>query len=131
MGFRAHCIEFIEEVRPLLPKDAICYVIGAQDCGFSYSYLIKRYPNKKLELESVIPGDKVSSDNADFKAIFKLLFSFDDVITIDINDRADVCLDLSKEIPEEHCNKANLVVEMGTLEHIFDVKTAIENINKM
>lgn len=131
MGFRAHCIEFIEEVRPFLPENAICYVIGAQDCGFNYSYLIKRFPDKKSELKSAIPSDKSISDTADFKTIFKIIFSFDNVITVDINDRADVCLDLTKEIPEEHCNKADFVCEMGTLEHMFDVKTAIENINKI
>jgi hypothetical protein len=31
MGFRVHCIGFIKGVRPLLPENAICYVIGAKE----------------------------------------------------------------------------------------------------
>jgi|TARA_B100001971_G_C17988359_1_gene431023 SAM-dependent methyltransferase len=53
------------------------------------------------------------------------------LLLLTLNNRADIYLDLTKEIPEEHCNKADLVCELGTLEHIFDIKTAIENMDKI
>jgi hypothetical protein len=84
MAFRAICFKYIEEVRPLLPKNATCYVIGSQDCDFNYLYLIKRFPDKKTELENAIPCGMDLSDTADFKTIFKIIYSFDNVITVDI-----------------------------------------------
>lgn len=125
MGLRIHALELIEAIKPYLPVDPVCYMIGTQDCGFSYRALVKRYPAMNKEIcEKIEDLDK----RCDLKTLFKVL-GFSSVIAVDINDRADARIDLSKPIPEEYHGRADLVCEFGTLEHIFNLKTSIENIN--
>lgn len=88
---------------------------------------MKKYPDKAEEIKR---STKDLHKLCDLRTVFNAL-GFKSVITIDINDRADIRLDLSSPIPEECRNKADLVCDFGTLEHIFDVKTVIENINSL
>lgn len=125
MGLRIHALKLIEAIRPYLPADPICYIIGTQDCSFTYKKLMKRYPKQREEIKK---NNKDLNKRCDLKTVFNVL-GFKSVITVDINERADIRLDLSQPISKEHYEKADLVFDSGTLEHIFDVKTAIENIN--
>lgn len=125
MGLRIHALELIETLKPFLPDNPVCYVIGTQDCNFTYRMLMKRYPKKAKEIKEKV---KDVRKPCDLKTVFNTL-GFKSVVTIDINDRADIRLDLSSPIPEEYYEKANLVCNFGTLEHIFDLKTAVVNMN--
>jgi len=125
MGLRLHALELIEAVKPYLPADPVCYMIGTQDCGFTYKTLIKKYPKQAKEIKE---KNRDLRKRCDLRTVFDTL-GFKSVVTIDINDRADIRVDLSGSLPKEHYGKADLVCEIGTLEHIFDIKTAIENIN--
>lgn len=125
MGIRIHALPLIEAIKPYLSAEPKCYLIGAQDCGFTYKTLIKKYPEHEKKIKENI---KDLNKRCDLKTLFNVL-GFNSVLTIDINDRADIQLDLSSSIPKEYYEKADLVFDSGTLEHIFDVKKAIENIN--
>jgi hypothetical protein len=50
---------------------------------------------------------------------------------IDAVDGASIMHDLNTPVPEELHKRFDFVVENGTLEHIFDIKTAISNIAQM
>lgn len=50
---------------------------------------------------------------------------------IDINGVADVWLDLNKPLDGEYVNSANVILNGGTLEHVFDVAQALKNIHAM
>ena len=50
---------------------------------------------------------------------------------IDAVDGASIMHDMNTPVPEELHNRFDFVVENGTLEHLFDIKTAISNIARM
>lgn len=60
-------------------------------------------------------------------------FGSTQVDVLDINDYegANIIHDLNIKIPEKLEDKYDTILDFGTLEHIFDVKTAIENISLM
>ena len=60
-------------------------------------------------------------------------FGSTQVAVLDINDYegANIIHDLNIKIPEKLEDKYDTILDFGTLEHIFDVKTAIENISLM
>jgi SAM-dependent methyltransferase len=118
MGLRIKILKLIEEIKPLLPENPSCYVMGTEDCRFTYSQVLKRYSGKKGK-----------GGLCDLEFAFKSL-GFGSVTTVDMNERADIRTDLTVDVPAEYCEKADLVCELGTLEHIFDAKSAILNMNR-
>ena len=58
-------------------------------------------------------------------------FGVKEYLDVDINDAAQIKLDLTKEIPKNMLEKFNTVLDGGTLEHVFDVAKALENIHNM
>jgi len=127
MGFRVHALPLIQEIRRHLPDRPTCYLIGTQDCSFTYREVQKRYPSQFRRAAKEIENMK---DRCDINTLYSL-FDFESVKTVDMNDRADIRLDLTRPVPEEYREKADLVCDFGTLEHIFDVKEAIENMNRL
>lgn len=125
MGLRWQAVELIDFIKPYLPEKPACYMIGTQDCGFSYKTLLKRYSNA---VKCIKNNEVDLKKDCDLKFLFKVL-GFDSAITVDMNKRADLYLDLTKDIPRDHIGKADLVLDFGTLEHIFDVKKAVCNMN--
>ena len=66
------------------------------------------------------------------KAVFEALGGFE-VVSLDVSDYegADYKVDLNAEVPAELKGKFGLILDLGTLEHVFDVRQALRNINLM
>ena len=62
-----------------------------------------------------------------------LAFGFDRYDDIDFNDDegCNIIHDLNRPIPTQYHGKYDLVFELGTLEHLFDIRTAFENIVRL
>lgn len=75
-------------------------------------------------------GVPVMESGIEWTEYFKSL-GYDEVLALDVGDfeGAQITHDLNNPIPDSLKEKAHLVVNCGTLEHIFDVKTAMENIH--
>jgi len=125
MGLRIEAIEMIKTALASLPKDASCLVMGALDCDFSLKDLSRRYPEHGKLLEGA-----VGTRPCDLKVVLRA-FGCGDVKTLDINDRADIKTDLTSDIADSLKGQADLILDCGTLEHIFDAKAAIVNMNLM
>lgn len=50
---------------------------------------------------------------------------------IDINGAADICLDLNKPLDPSFNNSVSVILNGGTLEHIFDIAQVFKNIHAM
>jgi SAM-dependent methyltransferase len=50
---------------------------------------------------------------------------------LDINEKADIFLDLNFPLAEKFEGTASTIFDSGTLEHIFDIRQALTNIHKM
>ncbi|MBI2839850.1 MAG: hypothetical protein HYX75_16170 [Acidobacteria bacterium] len=74
------------------------------------------------------PYAHFTSDRAFWAALARL-----DVYALDISEyeRPDFMWDLNSPIPEELIGRFGLIVDGGTIEHIFDIKQALMNINRM
>jgi SAM-dependent methyltransferase len=70
--------------------------------------------------------------NASDVSLFRLL-GMSDIQALDYSDfeGAELTWDLNQPVPDHFHGRFNLVVDSGTLEHVFDVRTALANINRM
>ena len=62
-------------------------------------------------------------------ALFKERYGVEEYESCDLNERADVQLDLGRPLPEAMHGRWNAVLDGGTMEHIFDVRRVLENIH--
>ena len=122
MGIRIEFIDLLKKTIPHLPGQEDVWLMGSMDCSFGATAA-----NKWLA-ENGFP-EKVPADwRKDPEPFFKCL-GFRNYVDVDINDRSRVLLDLSKELPADKRHTADLVVDSGTLEHVYDTFTAIKNMN--
>jgi hypothetical protein len=60
-------------------------------------------------------------------------YGFKNIHFIDVNnyENADIILDLNQDIPYDYYLTADLVINHGTIEHCFNIATALENTVKL
>ncbi|MBZ5497071.1 MAG: hypothetical protein LAP85_11765 [Acidobacteriia bacterium] len=76
------------------------------------------YPHLMCDLRSV-------------RAYFLDRYGIDQYLDCDLNDMADLRLDFNKPIPREMAGSFNTLLNGGTLEHIMDVRAALQNIHSL
>jgi hypothetical protein len=62
-------------------------------------------------------------------ALFADRYGVDRYVSCDINGKADLVLDLGRPLPEDQRGAYLSVLNGGTLEHLFDLRLAMENIH--
>ncbi len=107
-------------------------MLGKQDVGFSREDLAEMLDRLNFTYcrDTMAECADTAIDSYD---LFKIL-GFSDVHALDISnyEGADIIFDLaSKELPEELCGRFDYIYNGGTLEHVFDFPTAINNVSKM
>lgn len=76
--------------------------------------------------------DTVNGGDGHTEKLYKLLgASSVDSLDYSPYERATIIHDLNEPVPEHLHNKYDYILDAGTFEHIFDVKTVITNIKKM
>lgn len=92
-----------------------------QRCEFKYNRQI-------LDLDDPDYGE----DGLDSYELFHLM-GFSKVLSLDISsyEGADIIFDLSKDLPEDLVGQFDYIYDGGTLEHIFNVPKALNNIGAM
>lgn len=83
-----------------------------------------------FDAKSTIPNDSPSSTNA--HAVLKMLGA-DNVYAADVSnyENPDFVFDLNEPVGTDYENRFDVILDLGTLEHVFDVPTALENIVRM
>lgn len=76
-------------------------------------------------------GYKRLYEKPDLRVLFEERYGVSDYTDCDINDDADLKLDLSKGIASEMRGKFSCILDAGTFEHIFNIGIAFENMHKM
>jgi SAM-dependent methyltransferase len=74
------------------------------------------------------PYSKYTSDKVFFRALAGC-----DALALDVSEYegADYIWDLNNPIPPELESQFGVILDAGTLEHVFDVKQALQNLNRM
>jgi len=110
--------------------------LGRQDVYFTFEQLSATARAYNIDLESIEPklitniwtGKQAIDDASLFEA---LGFSSIDVLDFVDNERADYVHDLNMPIPTNLTEKWDVIYDAGTLEHVFDIRRAFENIHNM
>lgn len=113
--------------------------LGRQDIWFSYDLLQEMAMGFGVGLSD--PGDIIPSHKPAFAAkgyisddcLFKSL-GFSESKTLDISDHdfADYIFDLNtSEVPEHLLDAFNVIIDGGTIEHVFHIPNALNNLYKM
>lgn len=80
---------------------------------------------------AVLEGHRELADTLDIRILFKERYKINSYQDCDINDSADLKLDLSKSLPSTMLSQFSCVLEAGTFEHIFDIGMAFRNLHDM
>lgn len=70
-------------------------------------------------------------ETLELRVLFEDRYGITDYTDCDINDSADLKLDLSQKIPPEMKGIFPCILEAGTFEHIFNIGAAFENMHAM
>ena len=79
-----------------------------------------------LKIENLVDSDGFCNSLFDF-----LGFETTDYMDVSEYEGANVIHDLNTHVPANLHGKYDLVIDGGTIEHIFNVPSAFENVNKM
>jgi hypothetical protein len=146
MGILRHHLEilFIEATKENFVKDKKVLCLGQQAVHFSLPEIYKiAQKHSKLKLFD-LPKNFDSSNkiptwvgtkhekNTNVQTIFKLLGA-DEVLIADISEyeNPDLLINFNNPVSKDLSEKFDLIFDCGTLEHIFDVPTALSSLTSM
>lgn len=117
--------------------------LGAQTIAMSHAEALKIFAEEGLNVpESVAKETSGAIDNRtrvakdmkfiDDQAFFKML-GVERVYSMDVTDYegCDIVFDLNDKVPSEFYGKWDFIIDGGTFDHIFDVRTSFENITNL
>lgn len=133
-GMEQERYSFIKGDVLTLGQQAIyCTVSDASSILGSYNCQLSQLPTG-IDVYSKIPGWKgtVYEKNTNAEALFKLLGAAN-VYAADVStyENPDVLIDLNIPIEDKYLNKFDTIIDVGTLEHVFDICTALNNLCNM
>ncbi len=122
----------IRHVMSKLPKRGSMLGIARMSMNWNIEDVLTHLRENNIEFNKKA-ADRLRARNSAYtsKDFFELL-GFDDYQDIDF-DSAEGCSiihDMNRPLPREYENRFDFVLENGTIEHIFDIKTAVGNIAK-
>jgi SAM-dependent methyltransferase len=125
MGIRLEFLELFDSAtQALANKPDAAWIMGSQQCSFTAdagnAWLAKHGYGAPL-------GDGWTDDPA---PVFQAM-GYSSYVDVDINDLARRKLDLVEPLPDDCHHQADLVVDAGTLEHIFELPAALRNMNRI
>lgn len=143
MGFSLPVMRYIVREHKKEPFKGKVLTLGRQRVVATYPQVIRMMRKESytpspipdhMDLKTNIPAwrgthlERCTSDVVFFK-----LLGIDDFAAMDISDyeKADIVWDLNKPIPEELKTQFDVIIDGGTLEHVFNAWQAIENVNAM
>lgn len=116
------------DIVPSLSQKTSLLMLGRQKMHISRQHLKDA---ADARLDQISPGltiDKLT-DSTDYAEPFFQALGITEVTSLDYSDYegADIVHDLNEPIPEALHGRYDIVLDGGTLEHVFDVKTAMNN----
>ncbi len=118
--------------------------LGRQTIDMSFDEVIELFkqegytPPKNIINEATITYDKRTrhiGDETNFitDTLFFELLGIKNIVAMDVSkyESAEIIHDLNNPVPKELYNNFDFIIDGGTFDHIFDIKTAFENVVKM
>ncbi|MBT3765370.1 MAG: hypothetical protein HOB79_04425 [Rhodospirillaceae bacterium] len=123
----------IDKILPTVPSRANMLSLSRMSIGWDVDDLLTNLNQRNQEYDGAIL-EQIRSMGGRFssKEFFELLgFKKYDDLDFDDSEGATIIHDMNTPVPEALHNCFDFVFENGTLEHIFDIKTAISNVARM
>jgi hypothetical protein len=127
--------EWLLPLAKLIVRNSItgrAYALGDQVTYFTHEYAVRKLARAGYLAN---PGVRPEShhENPELVSVRTLLamLGIDEYYDIDINGQAALTLDFSQDLPPELRSSAALVLDIGTIEHIFDAAHAFANVVTM
>jgi hypothetical protein len=79
----------------------------------------------------VLGSQQFAGSNRSVPELMRDRYGVVDYVDFDLNDDAAVRLDLTKPLPPERVGGAGTVLDSGTIEHILDLRSVLENVHLM
>jgi SAM-dependent methyltransferase len=120
---------------PVLTLGRQCIYASLQDVyGLIYSEGLDPFPVKPGDVYTNIPSwqEEPYSGFTSDKAFWTALSDME-VVALDVSDyeNPDIIWDMNSPIPEDLAGRFGLIIDGGTIEHVFDVRLALHNICRM
>lgn len=139
MGILVKHLHIIAMQQPFYPISGDVLILGQQMIYATENEVRKIFASHGIDL-NILPQEFDSKSkiqgsdkqHINVKALFKMLGA-NNVFVLDISDfeGADIILDLNVLAPIELHNRFDVIFDSGTLEHVFDVPTALTSIVRM
>lgn len=139
MGLAPSAIRFLAREHKNKPFKSPALTLGRQAIWATYDEVKKLLISEGIQPQPLkdVPNltTKIPTQPSKFISdvvLFRLL-NVEELYALDVSDyeNADIIADLNKPIPSELQGRFNLILDGGTLEHIFDIKQAMMNISLM
>jgi len=139
MGFiRANMLPILKESKRL-PFSGHLLLLGQADIYFDHSHLLRMANISHVTLDMSVQA--VLSPKPEFAAkrylsgevVFKML-GFDQISVLDYSDfeGANIIFDMNSENPPDGCvGQFDVLIDHGTLEHVFHLPNALNNIHRL
>jgi hypothetical protein len=110
--------------------------LGRQACTFSMQEVqawAPHYGATLVEANGVLSKKPTLPQSLIDDRRFLLSLGFREVMSCDVTDHegADIILDLNKQVPRELCERFDVVMNIGTSEHVFHVPQVLANLHQM
>lgn len=123
-------IDFVKEAAKVDFTDKNILLLGYQHMYITYAQLFRIADRLDVTLHDDF--EFCQSVDVDAKDFFKLLgFKNINVMDISAYEGADIVWDLNTPVKDELCSRFDYIIDGGTLEHVFNVPTALNNISRM
>jgi SAM-dependent methyltransferase len=122
----------IQHVLPKLRSRDSALGISKMAMAWNVEQIIEAFGQQNLPFEKDV-YERIKNQNSIFnsKDFFELagIKRYED-IDFDASEGCSIIHDMNQPLPKQYENRFDFVIENGTIEHIFDIKTAIGNIAK-
>ena len=124
MGIRIQSLDPIHAAAAACRERGSLWAMGSQICSFSAADANAWL--RRNRYDASLPADWRDDPAPLFQAM-----GFSEYVDVDVNDLARRNIDLTQPLPEDCRQAADMVVDSGTLEHIFELPTALRNMNRL
>jgi hypothetical protein len=145
MGLAASVLRLLVRLHGEQPWGGPVVTLGVQDVHATHDDLTRIFREERVRSEAVPPAERLPSTSRYFRqsgregtgyvharVFFRMLglAGYDDLDFADF-EKPTLTHDLNRPVPEAWRRRYGLVVDGGTLEHIFDVRAALANITAL
>lgn len=133
MGIDLHLGRAVLSIRPEIQGDTpTSLMLGRQTLRLNKPWKTRRF-NRAVQAAGYdfMMEDVVNEDG--YAETFFDKIGLPDIESMDSSDyeQCSIVHDLNKKIPKKHHNKYDFILDGGTIEHVFDVPQAFENVHLM